>query len=500
MGAKPFGLYQKNCCNKMKVVTVIGLILFCNFQTRAQYKNTVWVFGDSCLIDFSLPFQPTLGTSYNNARGACCSVSDNFGLLILSAHTEHDHIGIEEWGCVRNKYHEIIENGDSLAGSSWYQEIVLVPKGFALNKFFMFTTGVTSSDKGLWYSEINMNANNDSGKVIKKNKALHYKVEVEGINAIKHGNGKDWWLLTRRDDPTGTVGLNFWDIYLITDSGIVDSLTLNVGTLNLAGFCKTAVSQDGKKIAFANNMDLVEIFDFDRCTGIISNPKVAQFQIPFGGDAFFGVEFSPNGNVLYTSELGNSKIFQYDLTAPNILQTRTMIYHDTSSTGLPFGGLKLAPDGHIYFTRWGCTHLGVIYNPDTLGLGCNFYPDTFYLGGHISNMSLPNNPNYELGPDSGSVCDTLGLNIAPLSHAEGLGVRIFPNPTTGTFTIVYTHRYAGSITCKIFDLPGNIVYQNTFSNATNNQTIKLNNVPSGMYLIKVFDTGGVIGRAKLVVQ
>lgn len=486
----------------MRTAFQVSLIIFICFHhvSIAQYKNTIWIFGDSCMIDFTNKATPIVSKSNNSNRGSCCSVANENDSLFLSAHAGRHIIGITDWSCIRNKFHDIIELGDSLKGGDWYQELVIIPKGFIPNRFYLFTVEITDDHKGLWYSEINMNANNDSGKVVKKNKALHYKVEAEGINAIKHGNGKDWWLITRRVEPTYTVGFNYWDIYLITDSGIVDSLTLNVGTLNLANACKTAVSQDGKKIAFANNMDLVEIFDFDRCTGIISNPKVAQFQIPFGGDAFFGVEFSPNGNVLYTSELGNSKIFQYDLTAPNILQTRTMIYHDTSSTGLPFGGLKLAPDGHIYFTRWGCTHLGVIYNPDTLGLGCNFYPDTFYLGGHISNMSLPNNPNYELGPDSGSVCDTLGLGT-PKPPLGGLTpLRISPNPTTGTFTIVYTHRYGGDITCNVVDLLGNCVYQNTFTNTTNNQTIKLKNVPSGIYLVKVYDTGGVIGSGKVVVE
>ena len=484
----------------MRYFILLALCFITSRICKAQYNGNIWTFGDSCMVDFTYFQNPIIGKSSNEGRGSCCSISDSLGNLILYAHDGHIVPNSLEWGCARNRHHIKIQNGDSLKGTGWYQELVIVPKSFQLNRFFIFCTGITKDDKGLWYSEINMNANNDSGKVVKKNKALHYKVEAEGINAIKHGNGKDWWLITRRVEPTYTVGFNYWDIYLITDSGIVDSLTLNVGTLNLANACKTAVSQDGKKIAFTNNMDLVEIFDFDRCTGIISNPKVAQFQIPFGGDAFFGVEFSPNGNVLYTSELGNSKIFQYDLTAPNILQTRTIIYHDTSSTGLPFGGLKLAPDGHIYFTRWGCTHLGVIYNPDTLGLGCNFYPDTFYLGGHISNMSLPNNPNYELGPDSGSVCDTLGLGSPKPPHGGLTQLRIFPNPTTGTFTIVYTHRYGGDITCKVFDLLGNIEYQNSFDNATNNQTIKLKNVPSGIYLVKVFDTGGIIGSTKLVVE
>lgn len=59
----------------------------------------------------------------------------------------------------------------------------------------------------------------------------------------------------------------------------------------------------------------------------------------------------------------------------------------------------------------GNENLGVINLPDSPGLACNFQPWSFYLGGKRTYWGLPNNPDYELGPVTGSICDTLtGIN------------------------------------------------------------------------------------------
>jgi len=52
-------------------------------------------------------------------------------------------------------------------------------------------------------------------------------------------------------------------------------------------------------------------------------------------------------------------------------------------------------------------NLSVINSPDSLGVACNFQPYSFNLGGKRSYFGLPNNPNYDMPPDSGSICDTL---------------------------------------------------------------------------------------------
>lgn len=59
--------------------------------------------------------------------------------------------------------------------------------------------------------------------------------------------------------------------------------------------------------------------------------------------------------------------------------------------------------------------MSVINYPDSLGLTCDFQPFSFNLGRHRTYVGLPNNPNYELKADSGSICDTLQVGLQELS-------------------------------------------------------------------------------------
>lgn len=55
--------------------------------------------------------------------------------------------------------------------------------------------------------------------------------------------------------------------------------------------------------------------------------------------------------------------------------------------------------------------LVLVTNEDHSQASYDFQPFSFYLGGKRAYCGLPNNPNYELGPLTGSVCDTLTVGI-----------------------------------------------------------------------------------------
>jgi hypothetical protein len=211
-----------------------------------------------------------------------------------------------------------------------------------------------------------------------------------------------------------------------------------VGSLNYTGLGKLTFSAQGDKLAFASYAGLLEIYDFDRCTGVISNP-VNLFQQatmpPY--NHFWGCEFSPNGNILYvTINDLTSYLFQFDLTAANIAASIDTIWQ-TSYPTEAIGALKRGPDNKIYesgpytnptvfiypypdsmYNMYNM-YLGVINFPDSLGAACNFQPYSFYLGGKRTYWGLPNNPDYDMPAWSGSLCDTL-LNLTPfLSEGEG---------------------------------------------------------------------------------
>ncbi|MDD2387960.1 MAG: hypothetical protein PHP52_14390 [Bacteroidales bacterium] len=97
------------------------------------------------------------------------------------------------------------------------------------------------------------------------------------------------------------------------------------GWTNAVGLMK--INADGNKIALAIQiMGIFELFDFDKSTGIISNCKTSPSYT-----AAYGVEFSPNGELLYATKniYGTSTLFQYDITQTNPFSNPIVIATET---------------------------------------------------------------------------------------------------------------------------------------------------------------------------
>jgi PKD repeat protein len=76
---------------------------------------------------------------------------------------------------------------------------------------------------------------------------------------------------------------------------------------------------------------------------------------------------------------------------------------------------QLAPDQRIYISATnGIQYLHVIDNPDKAGADCGFREKGLKLPTY-NQSSMPNFPNYRLGPLDGSPCDTLGLDNRPVA-------------------------------------------------------------------------------------
>jgi hypothetical protein len=176
---------------------------------------------------------------------------------------------------------------------------------------------------------------------------------------------------------------------------------------------------------------MIELFDFDRCTGQLSNwTLIDSNKTSSPTPGLWSGEFSPDGTKLYVTNDGqNTYLFQYNLLdsiPKNTVDTIAQFSYPLYSAGM----LKLAPDNKIYWSRvyndgvnfyypypdttynMYNMNLSVINSPDSLGAACDFTSYSFYLGGARTYLGLPNNPNYDLGPLVGSSCDTLtvGLN------------------------------------------------------------------------------------------
>ena len=92
----------------------------------------------------------------------------------------------------------IMQNGDSIVGRGWYNELIIVPNPANDSTYYLFSIGVTSIF-GLYYSIIDMRLNNGLGAVVSKNIQLQSFPMIDCLDAIKHANGRDWWIIFRQD-------------------------------------------------------------------------------------------------------------------------------------------------------------------------------------------------------------------------------------------------------------------------------------------------------------
>jgi hypothetical protein len=95
------------------------------------------------------------------------------------------------------------------------------------------------------------------------------------------------------------------------------------------------------------------------------------------------------------------------------------------------------------------------------------------------------------------------LNVLTSLGVEEFGVgnfSIYPNPNKGQFTVSLNSSSDENVTVTVYDIRGRRIYDNTFENSSNfNQSIDLNSVQSGMYLVKV-SNGDKQATKKIIVE
>ncbi|MBL0340459.1 MAG: hypothetical protein IPP71_05740 [Bacteroidetes bacterium] len=251
-------------------ILVLGfsLLLFCSFKSNAQNRNMVWTFGDSAGIDFTNIQNPIPIATGIDGRGSCVSISDTSGKLLFYAATSNKtFVPFPYLGYVFDSTHVQMMNGDSIRGTGWYKELVLIPMPDDSMKYYLFSAGVTSGP-GFSYSIVDMNQNGGLGEVVQKNVLLQSFNVVDGLSAVKHGNGRDWWVVIRN----ASMYSNQHYVFRVSPNGISTPFIQSVGSVNHTNSGRYEFSPDGSQLIYINLIGLMELYDFDRCTGVISNP------------------------------------------------------------------------------------------------------------------------------------------------------------------------------------------------------------------------------------
>ncbi len=477
--------------------------------TLAQYRNSNWTFGDSCGVRFNAAGIDSFYTTSVKSRGTCASISDSLGNLLFYAASpklSFWQTGIYAQGVVYNKNHQEMQNGDSVLSSNWYNEMTIIPYPGEASKFILFSCGITPNlNPGLRYSVIDLSFNNGLGKVIQKNIFVDTNTLCDGMVAVQHGNGRDWWLLYRRFNNSN----QFLKI-LINDLGVQLVTQQLIGAVFNTNIYRLSVNSAGDKIAGASTTGLVELFDFDRCNGTLSSyTGIQTIQAnPIDSTTFFwGIEFSTSGRYLYLSTAYLSfYLYQLDLDIlPTNLIFGSKTILDYQNYPLDAGSyLKRGPDNRIYRATWWYdglnypypypdttyniynTNLSVINSPDSSGLACDYQAYSVHLPTCRTYVGLPNNPNYELGKLAGSPCDTLSVGIAEtIKNSSELFV-YYASDWQKAF-INAKGLQGKKYYLQVFDLSGKLIYQQQGNTESGYFTkdLPMEGLASGMYIVNL---------------
>jgi hypothetical protein len=483
------------------------LILLCTLclsflHLQAQFTNYNWIFGDSCAIKFNNQGIDSIYKASVNSRGSSANISDSLGNLLFYVVAPDLELyqtpSLLNKARIFNKQHLKMENGDSIATIGWHKELLILPWPDSVNKFVVISSMATSGTK-ISYSIVDLSYNNGLGKVFDKNTLIDTGNICDGITAIKHGNGRDWWILYKKWFFNNNI------IYkiLLTPQGLSTVSTQNIGlSFSNGGFYRLIPSQDGSAIVgLCNSSISIEKFSFDRCTGGLSNHLVIYNGTGNPTFSFWDGAISPNNRFLYVTTIGVPEyIFQIDLLNLNAYQNKIVVdsIDSLSNTG---SAIRLAPNGKIYRSNWWCqngwncypfldtvfvpvnTHLSVINEPDSLGVACNYVGLGQYLNGFRTYAGLPNDVNLALGPLSGSLCDTLSVGLNEVK--DDIPIQVFPNPSIGNFTVNIKQKALPmeGFAYAIYSLQGQLILHGILKARTT--LINLSTFESGMYLLNV---------------
>jgi hypothetical protein len=497
----------------------------------AQKHDYVWVMGTQNLpvvpgyggsiLDFKeTPAIPTYHFRPMNFRACNASICDTAGNLVLYTN-----------GCaIAGADDAIVDNGDNInpgfvhdwkcneqyieSYPSGYQSVLFLPTPLSQQQYYLFhkrvavsfNPFVATSDK-LYYSIIDMEQNNGSGKVVAKNvELMNGPVSYGDITAVKHANGIDWWIVTAKDQST-----QFY-FFLLTKDGIVDTLTQHSGIPygpNSEAGGQVVFSPDGSTMFRANPDFGVNIFGFDRALGQFTSFDTFQIRFSYWeGQLWDPVSIycgvSPNGRYLYVScELW---VYQYDLWADDIGASQVTVaewdgFQDP--IGITFGVCQLGPDCKMYISSIDSRYYHIIHHPDVGGLGCDVEQHGLVFP-TPTGASIPTFPNYRLGPlgDTGLPCSSVvsgnGQAVVPPLPA----LSVFPNPASDHLVLVLNRYGLEAAQWQLYDVQGRRMRQQEISGVQGQDRyeVDLQGLAAGVYFYTLRTGTGLIQSGKVLVK
>ncbi len=382
--------------------------------------------------------------------------------------------------------------------------------------------------KKMQISKIDMSANNGKGKVVYKNRYFDEDDTLPSFRLIRHGNGRDWWVVMRKPE-----GLSYRSVLLRKDS-VVQVVVSSIPQLDsdydeydymCMKYNFIDEAPDGSTLVDNNGYAKLKIIYFDRCSGEVSLIDTLSLGThynyhPYNWGTYYGFQISPSGRYLYGA--GYTAYYaQWDLEAPDIGASRVqlggkpLVFQDNYlnlknpiQEGAPATIFSLGPDGKVYALT--NKYHNVIEHPDEPGEACgfclasDFAPESCLgLSKPVYDLFTPKYPNYRLGPLEGSGCDTLLSEVvAPLRPGRGYSIEVSPNPALSQAHVAITlprFSSSGGAGLQVADMLGRIIYTHQFPPYAYIHSIDVQSWPPGAYTIILTEQGLPRATARLMV-
>ena len=379
-------------------------------QLNAQMQTAHWYFGGNAGVDFSS------GSPVVETNGQVSTIEGN-----TSISDEHGNLLFYTDGrIVYNSTHQVMVNGTGLRGdASSTTSAIILPKPDDCNLYYIFTIDLDADkvpawrpQRGIEYNIVDMSLNNGSGEVIEKNIPVPINAVVQGYEkmaAISNADKTGYWIVTHFES-------NFY-AFEITADGVnlnhVVSPSAIFGGVNRIGYLKG--SSDGSKLAMGMSFSPIgqdkylSLYNFNSATGEVTNETLLHYPGMLADGYsynFYGIEFSPNSEMLYTTVRkvsgSNSdeihEVWQFNTTNTNVLASKYIVQSGQQDNEAYSGAIQLGLDDKIYvntYTNEANGHfLGRIENPNVAYNGITgefpiFTPEVIDFGNIITGVGLP---------------------------------------------------------------------------------------------------------------
>jgi hypothetical protein len=367
-------------------------------QTTKYNTDANWCLGDSVKLTHTT-YPPTQGTSKSLFTYTDLTLNKEHSLFLYYRGkwntTQQDSISLID----ENNFK--IMNSDSLKGITAKKSAVTV----SFNEIVYIVTYhvVNSLDTSLYLHSIQTAPNL---KVLEKNVRIIKKPLTTSVSACKHANGKDWWILSHG------LGNNKFYRILIANNGIQQIDSQSIGPVfpwvSIAGTSSLIFNRQGSKLAAICREGKLNFYDFDRCTGLLSNNIDKGFTptvTTFSGFKFMYLdgEYSRAGDLFYLVRLDT--LYQYDK-----VYNRRICWYDTldlpekSVVAIKYNyennvmySVNATNGSQTYIPTDKDFRMGIIEHPDSLGAACRYKHGALYLNGRRAPGGFGPTVNYNLG-------------------------------------------------------------------------------------------------------